>query len=757
MDSNFLGLGSLLGGCQVTRSDLNCGCTRPQPDFDFSAQGSTPGRLAGRNADLPGYATNQGDVAPESLSPRGETGSAAGIDRLPKSRSDQGGTDVEITRKPTCCPCPRENDAQVMQLPCPEWVKNLVVRASPRGKVGDGEPPEKRVISISSSSSAEPAPLPKEDELRKSLTPWWKEVLPEASRHRAIMRAGTRVVVTASPLTGKVGTVDSFDKEGDPRILMDGAGQPICVLRKDVLPFISLDNRYTVKFEGTTEQLGLALSSLPPGPVFVRTIVPQGWAANNGINPGDELVNINGAPVSDMVPTRFDDVLESARPLSFTFLRPEELTGKFYVGERAEVCVVDTGEWMSCTVVANGATDTSSLDVQLDLGGPVWHGIQTRFLRPQTNSENGNFENGSRAKDILKVGDFCEVVVLDTGHWLPCHLVSKDARTSLWTVKLFGCEVIQEGLLGRHIRKREKPKPHEMQDLKNMWRRVRAVQNDRIERKHQALKDKQLSELHEKLQSLQLQKRSHEKENVVQHTELRDKLTNNLETLAIMNKCFRAKLKGNIRYLLDPDIEPDYWREGKPDKLEVGTASTASPADSPEGQRSPESMAEYFGGPAEQIHSRQSDDSGARDALLFGPLPAPVSSRPREQAGAEQYGREDSSYPSASLPVKDVAAELRDQRLIQNNFHQDRALMDVESLPSPDAIRSAMNMLPPRSGILNLGRGPETYDKVKEPTSHVKLQMHRSERRGHRLAQFGKAESAENVSRTVTFGPSAQS
>jgi len=69
--------------------------------------------------------------------------------------------------------------------------------------------------------------------------------------------------------------------------------------------------------------IGLGFEHLPPGKVYVKTVVPSSWAAELGILPGDELVLIDDDDVEDMSAKVFEQHLRNRRPISLTFLESQ--------------------------------------------------------------------------------------------------------------------------------------------------------------------------------------------------------------------------------------------------------------------------------------------------------------------------------------------------------------------------------------------------------------------------------------------------
>eukprot|EP00929_Paragymnodinium_shiwhaense_P016521 TRINITY_DN124937_c0_g1_i1.p1 TRINITY_DN124937_c0_g1~~TRINITY_DN124937_c0_g1_i1.p1 ORF type:complete len:702 (-),score=139.16 TRINITY_DN124937_c0_g1_i1:71-2176(-) len=82
-----------------------------------------------------------------------------------------------------------------------------------------------------------------------------------------------------------------------------------------------------------SRDLGVALSALPPGPIFVKTVHPESFAYNRGIHAGDELLSVAGRSVADLTAKQFKEQL--AR-------RPVTLLIQASPGIRALHVVVDT-------------------------------------------------------------------------------------------------------------------------------------------------------------------------------------------------------------------------------------------------------------------------------------------------------------------------------------------------------------------------------------------------------------------------------
>ena len=65
--------------------------------------------------------------------------------------------------------------------------------------------------------------------------------------------------------------------------------------------------------------LGFRPSDLPPNPVFVEVVHRMTWAFQNGLQVGDELVEVNGVPVEAYTETNFKLALQS-RPVHLKFI-----------------------------------------------------------------------------------------------------------------------------------------------------------------------------------------------------------------------------------------------------------------------------------------------------------------------------------------------------------------------------------------------------------------------------------------------------
>lgn len=63
------------------------------------------------------------------------------------------------------------------------------------------------------------------------------------------------------------------------------------------------------------ERLGLAFNALPPNPIIIKRVSVETWADEEGIQPGDVLLALNGVDVSGMTPDEFKATMQ-VRPLS---------------------------------------------------------------------------------------------------------------------------------------------------------------------------------------------------------------------------------------------------------------------------------------------------------------------------------------------------------------------------------------------------------------------------------------------------------
>eukprot|EP00928_Gymnodinium_smaydae_P045458 TRINITY_DN30298_c0_g1_i1.p1 TRINITY_DN30298_c0_g1~~TRINITY_DN30298_c0_g1_i1.p1 ORF type:complete len:491 (-),score=113.88 TRINITY_DN30298_c0_g1_i1:9-1481(-) len=68
--------------------------------------------------------------------------------------------------------------------------------------------------------------------------------------------------------------------------------------------------------------LGLGLSGDPPQQVVVASIRPGQWAENCGVQPGDELLALDGMPVTIMPGAEMIEKMRKNRPLQVSFRRP---------------------------------------------------------------------------------------------------------------------------------------------------------------------------------------------------------------------------------------------------------------------------------------------------------------------------------------------------------------------------------------------------------------------------------------------------
>lgn len=376
------------------------------------------------------------------------------------------------------------------------------------------------------------------------------------------MGVGSRVVVTASPLTGKLGVVQSFDRDGDPRVLLDGGEHPVCMLRDDVLPFRKASGQYSAIVDEGTERLGLAFAALPPGPIFVRSVVPGGWADNAGVLPGDELSEIAGQPVTDVPAEGFDERLRATRPLELSFFRAED-SGLFYVGEEAEVVVLDTGQWLPCTVFALGPKP-GLCSIRLHAGGLERKAVRLQYLRPAVGrrareaAEKVAEDEQEQDEGLLgsfQSGELAEVVVLDTGHWLPCRVVGAGGTPGTWTIRLLSVDHEQASVEERHLRRM--PDHAKDEDHEGKWRKFE---------EHQFLKRKQAEEvtkmeaktlLQTHMGILQDLEHHHEQKHLEAQTCLYETLKNQLNDLNMMNEGWRLRLQSEEGgRLWDPHLDP---------------------------------------------------------------------------------------------------------------------------------------------------------------------------------------------------------
>jgi len=65
--------------------------------------------------------------------------------------------------------------------------------------------------------------------------------------------------------------------------------------------------------------LGLAPKDVPPARIILAKVVPREWAAQNGMQPGAEIVALNGQAVAGMTPDQFRQTLQR-RPLRLAYL-----------------------------------------------------------------------------------------------------------------------------------------------------------------------------------------------------------------------------------------------------------------------------------------------------------------------------------------------------------------------------------------------------------------------------------------------------
>mmetsp|Transcript_102811 Transcript_102811/g.329759 ORF Transcript_102811/g.329759 Transcript_102811/m.329759 type:complete len:767 (-) Transcript_102811:41-2341(-) len=554
-----LGLFSGCSGCTSCGcSSGGCGCSRGaefeelRPDSVGHAQAAGYGHY--------GDYGGSSDVDPELAS-----GGAP-------SRCLDGQTRPLLPPPPPLPPPPAEGQRDEPTAPAAAAVaggRSAAGAAARRGAGGQEEcsPSRTEASRCPSSASSDAPPPPREgEEEGLSPTEWTARaamrLIPEARRQRDVMGVGSRVVVTASPLTGKLGVVQSFDRDGDPRVLLDGSEHPVCVLRGDVLPFRKASGQYSAIVDDGTERLGLAFAALPPGPIFVRSVVPGGWADKAGVLPGDELSEIAGQPVTDVPAEGFDERLRATRPLELGFFRTEEW-GLFYVGEEVEVVVLDTGQWLPCTVLALGPKP-GLCSIRLHAGGLERKAVRLEYLRPavarrvREAAEKVAEDEQEQEEGLLgsfQSGELAEVVVLDTGHWLPCRVVGAGGMPGTWTVRLLSVDHEQTSVEERHLRRM--PEHAKDEDHEGKWRKFK---------EHQFLKRKQAEEvtkmeaktlLQTHMGILQDLEHHHERKHLEAQTCLYETLKNQLNDLNMMNEGWRVRLQSEEGgRLWDPHLDP---------------------------------------------------------------------------------------------------------------------------------------------------------------------------------------------------------
>jgi len=83
---------------------------------------------------------------------------------------------------------------------------------------------------------------------------------------------------------------------------------------------------FEIVAEEGVAMLGIVPASLPPNPVFLRHVEVDGWATQQGVEVGDELLCINGMKLAQMSLMMLDALLRKERPLRLTLRRNDAMT-----------------------------------------------------------------------------------------------------------------------------------------------------------------------------------------------------------------------------------------------------------------------------------------------------------------------------------------------------------------------------------------------------------------------------------------------
>lgn len=87
---------------------------------------------------------------------------------------------------------------------------------------------------------------------------------------------------------------------------------------------LSEAGRYIVKVPEGTKKLGFTPVALPPQPVKIMHVEPESWAEMRNVSIGDELLEIDDAPVAKMTRQEFIDAVKAGK--QFTFYRSSHLS-----------------------------------------------------------------------------------------------------------------------------------------------------------------------------------------------------------------------------------------------------------------------------------------------------------------------------------------------------------------------------------------------------------------------------------------------
>lgn len=83
-------------------------------------------------------------------------------------------------------------------------------------------------------------------------------------------------------------------------------------------------HRVELTVDEDTKRLGFVCTGMPPQRMVVARVHEGTWADTAGVIAGDELIEVNGQPVSDLA-DKLDGLMRMHRPLRLTFARRDEL------------------------------------------------------------------------------------------------------------------------------------------------------------------------------------------------------------------------------------------------------------------------------------------------------------------------------------------------------------------------------------------------------------------------------------------------
>jgi len=105
---------------------------------------------------------------------------------------------------------------------------------------------------------------------------------------------------------------------------------------------IDADEPRKIYAHADVKSLGLTLAGLPPDTVTIKTITPDSWAAQQGLERGTRIIKVNGQLASSLTTDEVKGCLRQ-RPIEMEILPPEDEGGQENIAGRRSI-VVDSSE-----------------------------------------------------------------------------------------------------------------------------------------------------------------------------------------------------------------------------------------------------------------------------------------------------------------------------------------------------------------------------------------------------------------------------